>query len=151
MHDAGTGLSATAADAALANGVMAHADETDDSHNASRSHTGCAVVPAALAVGEEIGVDGARFIRAVTLGYDVGTRVVIAMGGFAFRSDTSLRDCDPCCSVADRESEHMKAVGCAVAQTPAVMEPKLGTRWKKRPSLTFRRAFRTHQGVFSCR
>ena len=37
---AGTALTATAADAALANGMMAHADETDDSHNESRSHPG---------------------------------------------------------------------------------------------------------------
>ena len=87
---AGTTLSATAIDAALANGVMGHADETDDSHNASRSHPGCAVVPAALAVGEEFGVDGARLLRAVTLGYDVGTRVVMAMGGYAFGSVSSL-------------------------------------------------------------
>ena len=35
---AASGLTAAPADAALANGVMAHADETDDSHNASRSH-----------------------------------------------------------------------------------------------------------------
>jgi len=87
---AGTALTAAPVDAALANGVMAHADETDDSHNASRSHPGCAVVPAALAVGEKFGIDGARFLRAVTLGYDVGTRVVMAMGGAAFGYDSSL-------------------------------------------------------------
>jgi 2-methylcitrate dehydratase PrpD len=87
---AGTMLTATPADAALANGVMAHADETDDSHNASRSHPGCAIVPAALAVGEEIGIDGVRFLRAVTLGYDVGTRVVMAMGGAEFSYESSL-------------------------------------------------------------
>jgi 2-methylcitrate dehydratase PrpD len=87
---AGSALTAAPVDAALANGVMAHADETDDSHNASRSHPGCAVVPAALAVGEELGVDGARFLRAVTLGYDVGTRVVMAMGGAAFSYESSL-------------------------------------------------------------
>ena len=69
---AGTSLTAAPGDAALANGVMAHSDETDDLHNASRSHPGCSVVPAALAVGEELGVDGARFLRAVTLGYDIG-------------------------------------------------------------------------------
>src|SRR5262245_37611794 len=34
-------------EAALANGVLAHADETDDSHAPSLSHPGCAVVPAA--------------------------------------------------------------------------------------------------------
>jgi 2-methylcitrate dehydratase PrpD len=87
---AGTMLTAAPGDAALANGVMAHADETDDSHNASRSHPGCAIVPAALAVGEELGIDGARLLRAVTLGYDVGTRVVMAMGGAEFSYESSL-------------------------------------------------------------
>src|SRR5258708_2498539 len=85
----GSRLTASAGDAALANGVMAHSDETDDSHNASRSHPGCAV-PAALAAGEEFGIDGARLLRAVTLGYDIGPRVVTAMGGAAFSYDSSL-------------------------------------------------------------
>ena len=80
----GASLTAGPVDAALANGVMAHADETDDSHGRSRSHPGCAVVPAALAAGEKLGIDGTRFLRAVTLGYDIGTRVVMAMGGPAF-------------------------------------------------------------------
>src|SRR5262249_56821300 len=65
---AGSAITAAPVEAALANGVMAHADETDDSHNASRSHPGCAIVPAALAAGEEFGIDGARFLRALTLG-----------------------------------------------------------------------------------
>jgi 2-methylcitrate dehydratase PrpD len=84
-------LTAAASDAAMANGVMAHSDETDDSHGRSRSHPGCSVVPAALAAGEEFGIDGARFLRAVTLGYDVGTRVTMAMGGptFSYESHKS--------------------------------------------------------------
>ena len=45
-------------EAALANGMSAHADETDDSHARSISHPGCAVVPAALAVGEATGAFG---------------------------------------------------------------------------------------------
>jgi 2-methylcitrate dehydratase PrpD len=47
-------------------------------------------VPAALAVGEELGIDGARLLRAVTLGYDIGTRVIMAMGGAAFSYESSL-------------------------------------------------------------
>ena len=86
---AGLTLTAAPIDAALANGVMVHADETDDLHNASRSHPGCAVVPAALAAGEEFGIDGARFLRAVTLGYDIGPRVVMAMGD-PFNNENSL-------------------------------------------------------------
>src|SRR5688572_27473668 len=68
-------------DAALVNGVLAHADETDDSHAPSLSHPGCAVVPAALAVGEHLGIDGTRLLRAVALGYDVGPRMTMALGG----------------------------------------------------------------------
>ena len=75
-------------EAALANGVLAHADETDDSHGPSRSHPGVSVVPAALAAGEQFGISGKHFLRAVTLGYDVGTRVTISMGGPAYQAMT---------------------------------------------------------------
>jgi len=67
-------------EAALANGVMAHADETDDSHQPSLSHPGCAVIPAALAAGERFGISGEHFLRAVALGYDIGTRVTMCLG-----------------------------------------------------------------------
>src|SRR5256714_13227577 len=75
-------------EAALANGVLAHADETDDSHGPSRSHPGVSVVPAALASGEQFGIGGAHFLRAVTLGYDVGTRITMSMGGPAYQTAT---------------------------------------------------------------
>jgi 2-methylcitrate dehydratase PrpD len=65
-------------EAALANGVLAHADETDDSWP-SGWHPGCNVVPAALAVGEQFGIAGMHFVRAVTLGYDVGARMLITL------------------------------------------------------------------------
>src|SRR5215216_2438165 len=67
-------------EAALANGVLAHADETDDSHAPSLSHPGCAVVPATLAIGEQLSIDGIHFLRAVVLGYDIGPRVTMALG-----------------------------------------------------------------------
>ena len=72
-------------EAALVNGVLAHSDETDDSHGPSQSHPGAAVVPAALALGEAVGISGGQFLRAVVLGYDVGTRTTMALGGAAFR------------------------------------------------------------------
>jgi 2-methylcitrate dehydratase PrpD len=77
-----------AIDAALANGMLAHSDETDDSHAPSHSHPGCAVVPAALAAGEQFGIDGTRFLRAVTLGYDVGPRVTITLGGLPYQMES---------------------------------------------------------------
>ena len=84
----GSSLLAGPIDAALANGVLAHSDETDDSHGPSQSHPGAGVVSAALAAGEAFGLSGTRFMRAVALGYDVGTRVTIAMGGSDFRYES---------------------------------------------------------------
>jgi 2-methylcitrate dehydratase PrpD len=80
----GTRLLSSPVNAALANGMLAHADETDDSHAPSRNHPGCAVVPAALAVGESEHASGERFIRAVVLGYDVAARVNYALDADAF-------------------------------------------------------------------
>lgn len=70
----GTDLLVAAPQAALANGMSAHADETDDSHEPSRTHPGCAIVPAALAMAERDGASGARLLRAVALGYDMCAR-----------------------------------------------------------------------------
>lgn len=65
--------------AALANGNMAHADETDDSHEPSSTHPGCAIIPAVLAVAEMENISGRAFINAVVAGYDIGCRINQAM------------------------------------------------------------------------
>src|ERR1700676_125528 len=83
----GSNLLCGAIEAALANGILAHSDETDDSHALSHSHPGCAVVPAALAAGEQFGIDGARFVRAVALGYDIGPRVTMTLGGLPYQME----------------------------------------------------------------
>ena len=70
----------SAINAAFANGVMAHADETDDNHSRSKIHPGCAIVPAALSLSEREGVDGMDFLRAVVVGYDIGCRMTHALG-----------------------------------------------------------------------
>jgi 2-methylcitrate dehydratase PrpD len=75
-------------DAALVNGVLAHSDETDDSHGPSQSHPGASIVPAAFAVGEQAGASGEHYLRAVTLGYDVGPRLTMALGGVTFRDES---------------------------------------------------------------
>src|SRR5262245_20581444 len=45
----GTRIVTSAVNAALANAMMGHADETDDSHLGGLFHPGCGIVPAALA------------------------------------------------------------------------------------------------------
>lgn len=69
----------TAINAAMTNGYMAHADETDDSHAPSLTHPGCAIVPAALAMAERENAPGEAFLRAVVLGYDVSSRIARVM------------------------------------------------------------------------
>ena len=70
----------SAINAALANGMCAHADETDDFEPDTKAHPGCSVVPAALAMAERDGRSGIEFLRAVTLGYDVCCRFLLALG-----------------------------------------------------------------------
>src|SRR5258708_3788776 len=72
-------------EAALTNGMLAHADETDDSHSPSQSHPGCAVIPAALAVGERFAISGTHFLRAVTLAYDIGPPFTMTLRGQQFQ------------------------------------------------------------------
>jgi 2-methylcitrate dehydratase PrpD len=84
---AGSRIITTATTAALANGMLGHADETDDSHAASLCHPGCAIVPAALAMGERERASGAALLRAVALGYDIGTRINLSLNAYEFRED----------------------------------------------------------------
>ena len=85
----GTGIVTSAVNAALANGMAAHGDETDDSHLRGRFHPGCGIVPAALATAELAGRSGNDLLCAVALGYDsgapryVGTDATLALIGDA--------------------------------------------------------------------
>src|SRR5580700_7338380 len=79
-----------AIEAAFSNAMLAHSDETDDSHAPSESHPGASVVPSTLAAGEQFNIDGPRFLRAVALGYDVGTRVTMTVGVGGFQTATHI-------------------------------------------------------------
>ena len=83
----GSNIVTTAVNAALANGMLAHADETDDSHAPSLTHPGCGIVPAALAMAERERRNGTALIRAVALGYDVGCRLTQSLNAYEFRED----------------------------------------------------------------
>ncbi len=83
----GTNILCGPIEAAMVNGMLAHSDETDDSHAPSQSHPGCSIVPATLAASEQFGTDGTRMLRAVALGYDVGTRVTMTLGALDYQMD----------------------------------------------------------------
>ena len=83
----GSKIVTAAVNAALANGMLAHADETDDSHAPSLTHPGCGIVPAALAMAERERRNGTALLRAVALGYDIGCRLTQALDAYQFRED----------------------------------------------------------------
>jgi 2-methylcitrate dehydratase PrpD len=75
-----TDIRTSAVNAALANGMFGHADETDDFEPVTKAHPGCAVVPAAFAMAEREGRSGLELLQAVTLGYDLCCRFLLALG-----------------------------------------------------------------------
>ena len=83
----GSRILTTAVNAALANGMLAHADETDDSHAPSLTHPGCGIVPAALAMAQCQHRSGTALLGAVALGYDVGCRLTQSLDAYQFRED----------------------------------------------------------------
>jgi 2-methylcitrate dehydratase PrpD len=76
---------ASAAAAALANGVASHILELDDVHKGSTLHAAAPVIPAALAVAEREHADGQAFITAVTLGYEAAFRIGEAVNPSHYR------------------------------------------------------------------
>ncbi len=70
----------SAAMAAFANGTAAHAFEFDDVHEEAVNHPGAVVVPAALAVAEELDAPGLAFLEAVVAGYEAMGRAGLAVG-----------------------------------------------------------------------
>lgn len=64
--------------AALMNSAAASALDLDDGQRAAGGHPGASVIPAALAVAEEVQATAQEFLTAVVIGYEVGTRVAAA-------------------------------------------------------------------------
>ena len=74
----GHGFKASAPNAALANAVMAHSVDYDDTHLGSGIHLSCTAVPTALAVGEMINASGKDVLEAVIAAYEVNARLGLA-------------------------------------------------------------------------
>lgn len=72
--------------AAMFNAMLAHADETDDSHETSITHPGCSIVPTAMAMAQRQKKGGLDVIKAVCAGYDVGPRMTEALGAMALNN-----------------------------------------------------------------
>ena len=74
------GMQVPARAAALANGAISHALDYDDTHFAHVGHPSVAVIPAALAVAERQGADGAACLTAALVGAEASVRVGAWLG-----------------------------------------------------------------------
>jgi 2-methylcitrate dehydratase PrpD len=74
----GSNLTVAPSIAALVNGTAAHGYELDDTHDASMSHPGAVVIPAALAVAAQRGSSADDTLAAIACGYEAMARVGMA-------------------------------------------------------------------------
>jgi len=102
-----TDIRTSAVNAALANAMFGHADETDDFHPETKAHPGCSVVPAALALAEREGSSGKELVHAVTIGYDLCCRFLLALGADHVRK-------------THRSAEGTSSTLCAVGAAAAI-------------------------------
>ena len=75
----GTGRRGPLRTAALINATASHIIEFDDIFRDAIYHPGCPVIGAALAAAQAAGADGAALLRAIVIGYEVSTRIGVAV------------------------------------------------------------------------
>lgn len=75
----GTDLAASSRTAALINGISAHTIEFDDIFRDAAYHPGSPTIAAALAAAQSADVDGEALLRAIVVGYEISTRIGVAV------------------------------------------------------------------------
>jgi 2-methylcitrate dehydratase PrpD len=75
----GLGRTATPAAAAFFNGTLSEVLDCQDTNLAARIHNGTAAIPVALAIAEERSLGGADVMTALVAGYEVGSRLSLAI------------------------------------------------------------------------
>lgn len=92
----GTSLAFSPRNAALANGIAAHAFELDDTGGCD--HSGAVVLPAALAALDVANrpVSGRELLTAIVLGYDLGRRVLEGFGGYKPHNEAGWHSTGTC-------------------------------------------------------
>ncbi|HYW25110.1 MAG TPA: MmgE/PrpD family protein [Terriglobales bacterium] len=82
----GTTLRTTPESAALLNGISGHALDYDDVSASLTGHPSVVVVPAALAMAELTGSDGAAFLQGYVVGVEVMAKMGLAIGPAHYRA-----------------------------------------------------------------
>jgi 2-methylcitrate dehydratase PrpD len=71
----GSGFKTSSLNASLANGALAHALDLDDDNDSMRGHPSAVILPAILALAEELNRSGKDVITAYTVGFEVEAKV----------------------------------------------------------------------------
>jgi 2-methylcitrate dehydratase PrpD len=116
--------------AALANGMLCHGLDFDDTHEASIAHVATVVVPAALAVAEAVGASGADTLAAIVAATETVTRIgMAAPEGFHRRGFHPTGVCGvfgatvAACRLRDMDAETTaRALGLAGSMASGIFE-----------------------------
>jgi 2-methylcitrate dehydratase PrpD len=141
----------SAANAALVNGTLAHAEDFDDTHPSSIMHPSVVVVPTALAVAEAQRCDGRALLLAVALGNELACRLGDVDPGAFHRHGfhpTSVLGVLAAALTAGRlmgasEPQLVAATGIAASQGSGVLEAYADGTWSK----TLHAGWAAHAGI----
>jgi 2-methylcitrate dehydratase PrpD len=137
----GQGQRTSAVWAALANGTAAHAVELDDVTTESSLHPGVAVIPAALALAEELNATPSALLEAIVAGYEVTMRVGNALNPASAYArgfhPTGVAGVFGATMAAGRllalnDEEHTQALGIAGTMASGSLEYLADGAWTKR-------------------
>lgn len=116
----GTAQQVGAAQAAMLNGIAAHALELDDTGGCD--HSGAVVLPAVMAAVSlsPAPVNGRELITAVVIGYEIGRRVLEACGGYSAHNGAGWHS-TATCGVFGAAAASARILGLDPAQTLAAL------------------------------
>ncbi|POA30672.1 MULTISPECIES: MmgE/PrpD family protein [unclassified Pseudomonas] len=116
----GTAQYVGAAQAAMLNGIAAHALELDDTGGCD--HSGAVVLPAVMAAVSlrSTPVNGRELITAVVIGYEIGRRVLEACGGYSAHNGAGWHS-TATCGVFGAATASARILGLDPAQTLAAL------------------------------
>jgi 2-methylcitrate dehydratase PrpD len=133
----GSGFKTSAALAALANGTMAHALDFDDVNWSMCGHPTVPLLPAVLALGQEVHASGSDVLLAYALGFEVETKVGLGvnprhydLGWHATSTLGTLGAAAACAKLLSLDVEKTRMTFGIAASTAAGLRQNFGTMTK---------------------
>ncbi len=133
----GSGFKTSAALAALANGTMAHALDFDDVNWSMNGHPTVPLLPAVLALGQEVHAAGSDVLLAYVLGFEIETKIGLGvnprhydLGWHATSTLGTLGAAAACAKLLRLDVERTRMTFGIAASTAAGLRQNFGTMTK---------------------